>query len=95
MNDIYLHLLALAAGIILSIIYFVGLWYTVKNIGKMRRPHVVIAASFLARISIVLLGFYFVLLFNWSYLLLAFLAFIVTRQIIINKIGETSKLLYG
>ncbi|OKH40047.1 hypothetical protein NIES2119_03610 [[Phormidium ambiguum] IAM M-71] len=60
-NDLILFLLALATGIGLGLLYFGGLWLTVRQLPKTPYPLLLTISSFVGRISISLLGFYFIL----------------------------------
>ena len=58
-NEI-LHLFpALLAGLALGILFFGGLWLTVQQGVRSKKPALLFAISFVARISITLAGFYF------------------------------------
>jgi F1F0 ATPase subunit 2 len=79
-------------GALLSGIYFFGLWVTVQKVTNLNKYYyLVLILSFLARVTITLIGFYFILMLGWVSALLALLAFIITRQIIVHKIGEPSQ----
>jgi F1F0 ATPase subunit 2 len=93
--NIYFIILSVIAGILLSIIYFGGLWYTIKNIEKWRSPWLLITGSYLARSVIVLASFYLLIMNHWSYMVAAFIAFMITRQAIVNKKGKISNAIYG
>lgn len=96
MNWIFI-VISVVSGCLLGIIYFGGLWYTVKRIPDLpgRKMYVLIISSFIVRTFFVLLGFYFLLSFHWAYLLLAFLAFILTRQVVLRRFGKPANMLYG
>lgn len=78
-------LIGIVSGVILSLIYFGGLWYTLKQLDRWRRPWILIAGSFLLRNAIVLAAFYFLILQHWSALVAAFIAFMITRQVIVQR----------
>lgn len=90
-----MFILSIFAGISLGVIYFGGLWYTVNMIAKLRRPWILVTVSFLARNAIVLVGFYFLMIHHWSNLVAAFIAFILTRQVMISSKSPGSKKSYG
>ncbi|MCW9705850.1 ATP synthase subunit I [Fodinibius salsisoli] len=94
MDTSYYILISLIAGLLLGTIYFMGLWYTVKKITGKGRPYLLVFCSFVIRISLVLFGFYLLVLLHWSYLILAFLTFLLTRQMIIHKIGKPANIIY-
>lgn len=86
--QLYMVILSIVTGITLSAIYFGGLWYTVKNIESLHRPYFLVIGGYLVRTATVLFGFYYLLIYHWSYLMAALPAFIITRQVIINRIKK-------
>lgn len=87
-----IYFLAIFGGVLLSIIYFFGLWITVQKVTNLNKYYyLVLLLSFLTRVTITLIGFYFILMLGWISALLALLAFIITRQIIVHKIGEPAQ----
>jgi F1F0 ATPase subunit 2 len=60
MNETLRLVLASGAGLLLGAIFFGGLWWTVQKGVSSKRPAVWFMISLLVRMSIVLLGFYFV-----------------------------------
>ena len=84
MNETLLMILAFVAGIALGIIFFGGLWFTVKKIVTAKIPALWVLGSFIVRVGIVLLGFYFIGAGNWQRLLICLLGFIAARFIVIH-----------
>lgn len=93
-SSLLLYLLALAVGILLGLVYFIGLWYTVRRLGTRRHPHGLFVSSFLVRTAIVLAGFYWLLTFHPVYLGLGFLAFIVTRHVVLGQLGKPGEMVF-
>jgi len=82
MNEIWYMILAFAAGIVLGTLFYAGLWLTVrKSLGE-KVPAVWFIGSFIIRISIVLLGFYYISKANWKMLLICLLGFITARILV-------------
>jgi F1F0 ATPase subunit 2 len=77
MNE--LLILALAAGLLLGAVFFGGLWWTVRKGVSSKNPALWFLGSFLLRISLVLLGFYFVGRGDWQRLMASLLGFIIAR----------------
>ncbi len=92
---LYMVIISIIMGITLSTFYFGGLWYTVKNIESLHRPYFLMIGSYLVRTTVVLFGFYSLLVYHWSYLIVALSAFIITRQVIINRTKKTIKVNCG
>ena len=84
MNETILMILAFAAGIILGIIFFGVLWFTVKKSMTSKIPALWVLGSFFFRVAIVLAGFYFVSSGNWQRLVICLLGFIIARFLVIH-----------
>lgn len=84
MNEILIMILNFIVGIALGIIFFGGLWLTVKKAVTSTKPALFILVSFVIRISLVLLGFYFITAGNWQKLLMALAGFIIARFLVIH-----------
>jgi F1F0 ATPase subunit 2 len=88
-----IYVVAIFGGALLSVIYFFGLWATVQKITAINKYYyLILLLSFFARITVTLIGFYFILMLGWVPALLALLVFIITRQIIVRKIGTPASL---
>jgi len=79
MNEFLGLVLALAAGLSLGAIFFGGLWWTVRKGVSSKRPAFWFLGSLLLRMSLVLVGFYFVGRGNWQRLVACLLGFIIAR----------------
>lgn len=84
MNETMSMIVAFVAGIALGIVFFGGLWFTVKKAVHAKNPAIWIVISFILRISIILLGFYVIGFDHWQHLLLCLLGFIVARFMVIH-----------
>jgi len=74
-------LLALLAGITLSLIFFMGLWWTVLKGLIADTPAAWFLLSFLLRMVLAVTGFYWIAqLGQWQHVLVALFGFIVTRM---------------
>jgi len=79
MHDNLIFLLALAAGGVLGVIFFGGLWWTVRMGLGSRRPALWFIGSLLLRMSIALAGFYFVGQGHAMRLIACLLGFVIAR----------------
>lgn len=79
MSNIWPLLPALAMGILFGVIFFGGLWWTVR-IG-MKSPHAWLwfLGSFVLRLSITLVGFYTVANDDWKKFLACLVGFLLAR----------------
>ena len=82
MNEISIVILSFTGGAMLGIIFFGGLWLTVKKVVVAKTPVLWVFGSFFLRMSIVLVGFYFIASSNWQRLLGCMLGFIAARFIV-------------
>jgi F1F0 ATPase subunit 2 len=71
--------LAWMAGCMLGVIFYGGLWWTVRQGVSSTRPALWFSASLLLRVTIALGGFYFVGAGHWVWLVLCLLGFSMTR----------------
>ena len=70
---------ALAAGFGLGLLFYGGLWWTVRHLADFRRPALMLLGGALLRMGAVLGGLYAVAGGEWSRLLLGLLGFLVAR----------------
>lgn len=72
---------AMVTGILLGMIFFGGLWWTVRRSVFSKQPAVWFFSSLLLRMSIALAGFYFVSDSHWERLLVCLFGFVLARLI--------------
>ena len=84
MNEFSGRVLALVAGILLGAVFFGGLWWTVRKGVSSKHPALWFLGSMLVRVSLVLVGFYFVGRGNWQRLVSCLLGFIIARFIVVR-----------
>jgi len=78
---------ALVAGVLLGLMFFGGLWWTVRNSVVHERPALWFLGSLLLRTSIILAGFYFVSGGHWERLLTCLLGFVIARFVLTRLAG--------
>ena len=74
--------LAFITGLLLGILFFYGLWLTVRRAFKSKIPALWFLGSFLVRTGITLAGFYYVSMGNWQYLIICLVGFVSARFIV-------------
>lgn len=79
MNEILTMILVFVAGALLGVLFFGGLWFTVKKSVNAKVPAFWILSSFLLRISITMVGFYVIGADSWQHLLGCLLGFMAAR----------------
>ncbi|MEO6902779.1 MAG: ATP synthase subunit I [Bacteroidia bacterium] len=82
MNEILFILIVFICGIFLGIIFFGGLWLTIKKSVSSKMPGLLFMLSFFIRTGITLLGFYYLGVNNWKNMIACLVGFILARVII-------------
>lgn len=82
MNEVINLLPALIAGIILGILFFGGLWFTVRFGLSSNKGSLIFIGSFIIRMAIILLGFYYVGADDWQKMLMCLGGFLFARIVI-------------
>ncbi len=82
MSEIISLLPAFFAGIILGVIFFGGLWLTVSHGLRAKKSIVIFVGSFMVRMVIILLGFYYVGANDWRKMLVCLSGFLIARFLI-------------
>jgi len=85
MNDLGVNMFSLAAGALLGILYFQGLWLTLKNLPNTSQPVLLTMGSFLGRMALCVLGFYLVVtMVNLEGLILSIIGFTASKITIVH-----------
>lgn len=82
MSDIIYMILVFIVGIALGIFFFGGLWFTVKKAVTAKIPAIWFFGSFILRVSIVMLGFYYISPGGLQPLIVSLIGFIVARFVV-------------
>jgi F1F0 ATPase subunit 2 len=82
MNETLSLAAAWLAGGLLGVIFFGGLWWTVRRGIASSRPALWFLGSLLLRMSIVLAGFYFVSGGQWKRLVACLVGFVIARVVV-------------
>jgi len=83
MIEIVYMILAFIVGLLLGTIFFGGLWFTVKKLVTSKIPALWFLGSFFLRVSITLIGFYYISSGSWQRLLICVAGFITSRYSVI------------
>ncbi|MCM4168074.1 ATP synthase subunit I [Arenibacter sp. H213] len=93
MSEVLNLLPALLAGIILGVLFFGGLWYTVRIGLHSKRTTLIFIGSLIIRMAVVVIGFYYVGADSWQKMLACLGGFLIARILItrITKYDKQSK----
>ena len=78
---------ALAAGIVLGLFYFGGLWWTTRRLLTASNPILLSLGSFFIRTTMVLAGLYLVMAGDWLRLTASLAGMIMVRLVMRSCIG--------
>jgi F1F0 ATPase subunit 2 len=81
----------LMTGFTLGVLHFGGLWFTVQKINSSKYPALWMISSFLFRIGLLLITFYWLVMMSGWYLAVAFIGFLMARTILIKRIKPAEK----
>ena len=87
MNEMLRLIPVLLTGVLLGVIFFGGLWWTVQKGVSAKRPGLWFSGSLLLRMSLALTGFYFVSGGHWERLLVCLAGFFIARLIVTRLTG--------
>jgi len=78
----------LLSGIALGLIYFGGLWWTVRRLSRSTAPALLAIVSLSLRMALLLAGLYLLLQGQWPRLLAALVGVLLARAFLIRKLGS-------
>ncbi|OGS33329.1 MAG: hypothetical protein A2293_08630 [Elusimicrobia bacterium RIFOXYB2_FULL_49_7] len=82
MNDTIAMIIALLTGVLLGVVFFGGLWWTLQKILPTRHSTLWFLASLILRTSVVLTGFYVAGHNHFENMLMCLLGFLLARFIV-------------
>jgi F1F0 ATPase subunit 2 len=85
-----IRMCALLVGLLSGAIFFGGLWWTVRTGTAARSPAVWFPISLVLRMSLIVVGFYYVAAGGWQALLLCTAGILIARAAIFRSIRVTS-----
>ena len=84
-------LIALTLGIVLGMVFFIGLWLTVKNLANTARPMLLLLLSWSFRFGIVMVVFYYLITQNIQQFIIALIGMSLVRWKISNTMQRYLK----
>ena len=97
MNEFMFMGLSFIGGLLLGVVFFGGLWFTVRQLAASPSPALWFIGSFIVRSAITVLGFYYISLGDWRRLIVCLFGFIVARYAVVyftkskDKLVQTQK----
>jgi len=91
MSEVLYVILAFIAGLALGIFFFGGLWFTVKKAVTAKIPAIWFFVSFILRVSVVMLGFYYISPGGWQRLIFSLIGFIIARFVVTHLTKSIDK----
>ncbi|MDR4499536.1 MAG: ATP synthase subunit I [Candidatus Scalindua sp.] len=85
-SEIFSFVTPFFAGIFVSLLYHIGLWWTVKALPSSQRPALLSIGSFYIRMAITLSVFYLVMNNSWERLAVCLLGFLVVKYAMTHKL---------
>ncbi len=85
-SEIFSFVTPFFAGIFVSFLYHIGLWWTVKALPSSQRPALLSIGSFYIRMGITLSVFYLVMNNSWQRLVVCLLGFLVVKYTMTHKL---------
>ncbi len=86
---------AFTAGMALGTFFSFNLWSSVKKMVDEKTPWHVLFASFLLRVSVVLLGFYLIMDGSKERLIAAVIGFVIVKEIMTRLLGRKNQVTQG
>lgn len=90
MNDVAQLPVVLLAGALLGLLFFGGLWWTVKKALVSRHPAWWFLGSTLLRTGVAIMGFYLIARGDWRKLLACLLGFVIAR-FVVTRLTRTAE----
>lgn len=92
MNEVQpaLFLAVFLIGVVLGIFFFGGLYLTIRRLSITRHPFLLVMGSFMLRLLLTLVGFYWAMDGELWRLVVCLMGFLVARQVIVHKFKTAS-----
>ena len=80
-----------AFGSLMGLLYFSGLWQTVRRLADSPRPMRLLMLSSIGRTVLAVGGFYLIMDGSWERLAAAMLGFLIVRAFLVENLGRVPK----
>ena len=90
-SEILNLMLVFIAGMALGLFFFGGLWFTTKKAVEAKIPAIWFFISFLLRVGVVLISFYYISPGGWQPLTICLIGFMIARFAVIHLTKSINK----
>jgi F1F0 ATPase subunit 2 len=90
LSDLFGLVLSFGAGLLAGVLFFGGLWWTVRAGSSSRHPEVWFLVSSLARMAVAFATFYWVSAGHWPRLIVCLLGFLAARIIVVKLVHRSA-----
>lgn len=87
MGDTWTLILCGLGGVALALFMFGGLWWTLRMLGRVRRPGMLAVVSFWVRLGVTVVGFFMLVDGDWRRALAALAGFLLGRTVLLRWLG--------
>ncbi len=88
MSEVVLWSVTFVGGILLGLLFYGGLWWTVRLLPAVRRPALWMLSSFILRVMVTVGGFALLTAGDWRKVAFALFGFVVARVVIVRTLGN-------
>lgn len=85
-DDLPALMLTVLAGAALGLLFFAGLWWTVRRLPEARHPALLVLSSLLLRTALTVFGFYWLMAGDPLRLTAALLGFFAVRAVLVRRL---------
>ncbi|MFC1823505.1 ATP synthase subunit I [Thermodesulfobacteriota bacterium] len=89
--DLLFPALGIVWGLLIGLLYFGGLWWTLVRLPERVRPRLWLTGSYVLRLGFALLGFWLIMRESLTALFLSLAGFFIMRLILIRRLGIEPK----
>ncbi|MFW6162847.1 MAG: ATP synthase subunit I [Planctomycetota bacterium] len=91
MTDVLWLVAALVAGGLIGLVYYGGLWLTVRRLPQSRHPAALSFGSFVVRMALAAVGFWLVMGDRWERAVVALAGALVVRTVLVHRLSPRNR----
>jgi len=89
-DEILILCLMLVSGFVLGVLYFLGLWLTLKDLPSTKRWGLKVFVSFIIRVSLLAAAFFYLMGQDWERMVALIMGFWFARMVMIRRLRVNS-----